>query len=318
MRGRYTAVLTVTDSSGKTTSSEHGHHGRQHEPDRGRQHAGRGRHCSPSATTSRSRSRSPIRRTGRSTAPTSRSRSCSATTRTATPRRARPAAPASCTPTPATSSHGGNVFGVDQRDATPTTASGTTAARRCSTTSQNQIRQKHQEVEFVVNQSGTNTATNTDGGRRLRHAGVHRGSLAAGDWIQLNGPFNLFEHQLDHVPRRRHGSRARPGSPLAAVEIRQDSITGPIVQTNNLVSTGDTTTWTTPDVPDLAVRRRTSCSSCSARSPAARPAATCSTSTGSSSGARGSARPRSPRPDPCPPDEGGAARGAPSSFWSAI
>jgi hypothetical protein len=30
-----------------------------------------------------------------------------------------------------------------------------------STTGQTQIRQKHQEVEFVVNQSGTTTATNT-------------------------------------------------------------------------------------------------------------------------------------------------------------
>ena len=55
-----------------------------------------------------------------------------------------------------------------------------------TTTSQHQIRQKHQEVEFVVNQSGTNTAANTDGGGRRapRQPG-------AGDWLQLNGPFNL-------------------------------------------------------------------------------------------------------------------------------
>ena len=30
VRGRYTAVLTVTDSSGKTDVAEHGDHGRQH------------------------------------------------------------------------------------------------------------------------------------------------------------------------------------------------------------------------------------------------------------------------------------------------
>ena len=43
-RGRYTAVLTVTDSSGQDHLREHGDHGRQHEPDGGREHAGRGRH----------------------------------------------------------------------------------------------------------------------------------------------------------------------------------------------------------------------------------------------------------------------------------
>jgi hypothetical protein len=104
------------------------------------------------------------------------------------------------------------------------------------------VRQKHQEVEFVVNQSGTNTATNTDG---PTGTGVHRGSLAAGDWIQLNGPFNLF--QIDTVTFRvadaANGRTA--GDPLAAIEVRQDSATtGPIVATYNLVNTGGTGTWT--------------------------------------------------------------------------
>ncbi len=77
-----------------------------------------------------------------------------------------------------------------------------------STTNQVQIRQKHQEVEYVVNQSGTNTATNTDG---AGGAGVHRGSLAAGDWVQLNGPFNLF--QADSITFRVADVSRQPARP---------------------------------------------------------------------------------------------------------
>ena len=36
---------------------------------------------------------------------------------------------------------------------------------------------------------------------------------------------------------------------MAAVEIHQDSISGPIVQTNNLVSTGNATTWSSQNFP---------------------------------------------------------------------
>ena len=78
-----------------------------------------------------------------------------------------------------------------------------------TTVSQVQLRQKRQEVEHVVNQSGTNTATNTDVG-----GGVHRGSLGNGDWIQLNGPFNLSPDRLGHDPLR--GQRQRPHGRLAA------------------------------------------------------------------------------------------------------
>ena len=109
--------------------------------------------------------------------------------------------------------------------------------------------------------------------------------LAAADWIQLNGPFNLF--QIDTIAFRvadvqpaANGTPRTAGSPLAAIEIRQDSITGPILTTANLVSTGSTA------APRSGRRRRsrsrqprasTSCSSCSARSPAVPRSATCST-----------------------------------------
>ena len=39
------------------------------------------------------------------------------------------------------------------------------------------------------------------------------------------------------------------GSPLAAIEVHQDSVTGPIVTTANLVSTGGTGTWTSQTFP---------------------------------------------------------------------
>jgi len=145
-------------------------------------------------------------------------------------------------------SHGGNVFGVVSATYTDHGVSHDNV-QTLSTTSQNRIRQKHQEVEFVVNESGTNTATNNDGGPGAPPSpGVHRGSLGAGDWIQLNGPFNLLN--ISSITYRVADTSTRTaGSPMAAVEIHQDSVTGPIVQTNNLVSTGSTTTWTSQTFP---------------------------------------------------------------------
>jgi PKD repeat protein/glucose/arabinose dehydrogenase len=146
-------------------------------------------------------------------------------------------------------SHGGNVFGVISATYTDHGV-GHDNIQTLSTTSQNQIRQKHQEVEFVVNQSGTATATNNDGGPVAPPApGVHRSSLADGDWIQLNGPYNLINiSSITYRVADAAGGRTA-GSPLAAIEIHQDTVTGPIVQTNNLVSTGGTATWTSQTFP---------------------------------------------------------------------
>ena len=104
-------------------------------------------------------------------------------------------------------SHGGNVFGVVQAVYTDKGSAG--GVPPLTGTSQIQTRQKHQEVEHVVTQSGTNTATNTDGG-----AGVHRGGLGNNDWMQLNGPFNLFQidsvtFRVADVPPRAWPSRGR-------------------------------------------------------------------------------------------------------------
>jgi PKD repeat protein/glucose/arabinose dehydrogenase len=145
-------------------------------------------------------------------------------------------------------SHGGNVFGVVSASYTDHGGAGGVPA--LSTTSQSQIRQKHQEVEFAVSQSGTNTATNTDGGPTPPGtAGVHRGSLAAGDWILLNGPFNLVN--INSVTFRVADAAAgrTAGSPLAAIQVRQDAPDGPVVTTANLTSTGGTGTWTSQTFP---------------------------------------------------------------------
>jgi hypothetical protein len=83
---------------------------------------------------------------------------------------------------------------------------------------------------------------------------VHRSSLGAADWLQLNGPFNL--HQIGTVAfRYADGGNGRTaGSPLVGVDIRQDSTTGPVIGSANLTSTGGSDTWatTTVDLPNVA------------------------------------------------------------------
>ncbi len=110
--GRFTAVLTVIDSSGKQTSTATLITVGQHQPDGRRSPLRSTAACSRSATRSSTRSRSPIRRTARSTAATSSRRSCSATTPTATPRRARTGCTGFLHTDAADVAHGGNVFGV--------------------------------------------------------------------------------------------------------------------------------------------------------------------------------------------------------------
>ena len=139
-------------------------------------------------------------------------------------------------------SHGGNVFGVI--NVRYTDRGGPGGVPTLTTIAETKIRQRKQQVEHVVNQSGTNVQANTDEG-----SGQHRGSLAPGDWIQLNGPFNL--RNINSVTFRVADSAdgRTAGSPLAAVELRTGSITGPIVSTYNLTSTGGTGTWSSQTFP---------------------------------------------------------------------
>jgi len=140
-------------------------------------------------------------------------------------------------------SHGGNVFGVVS--ASYTDLGGSAGVPALTTVDQVNVRQKRQEVEFVRDESGTNVATTNDpaGG------GQHRGSLGNGDWVALNGPFDL--ENIDSLTFRvASTSGAIPaGSPMAAVEVRLDAVDGPILTTATLTSTGNTATWQSQTTP---------------------------------------------------------------------
>ena len=112
-------------------------------------------------------------------------------------------------------SHGGNVFGVISASYTDLGGAGGVPA--LTTVEQTSVRQKRQEVEFVLEQSGTNVATTND----PEGGGQHRGSLSNGDWIALNGHDRPAAHRLTHVPRGEHvDARCRAGQPAAAVEVQ--------------------------------------------------------------------------------------------------
>ena len=110
-------------------------------------------------------------------------------------------------------SHGGNVFGVIS--AVYTDHGGAGGVPSLTTQAQVQVRQKRQEVESVLNQSGTNTAPSTDVG-----GGLQRGSLSAGDWMELNGPFNLLN--INSLTFRVTGGTN--GAASGTVELWRDAI----------------------------------------------------------------------------------------------
>jgi type 1 glutamine amidotransferase/PKD repeat protein len=128
-------------------------------------------------------------------------------------------------------SHGGNVFGVINASYTDLGDGGVPAL---TTVDQNTIRQKKQEVEFALEQSGTNTAPTADVG-----GGLQRGSLGSGDWIALNGPFNLLN--IDSITFRISGGSGAAGT--GGVEIRLDALDGPIVTTVTIAPTAGATTY---------------------------------------------------------------------------
>jgi cytochrome c len=140
-------------------------------------------------------------------------------------------------------SHGGNVWGVIS--ASYTDLGGTGGVPALTTVEQSNVRQKRQEVEFVLEQQGTNvqTTNDPDGGSQ------HRGSLGNGDWIALNGPFNLAN--IDSLTFRvaSTSTQVAVGNPMAGVEVRLGAVDGPVLTTATLTSTGNTTTWQSQSVP---------------------------------------------------------------------
>jgi PKD repeat protein/glucose/arabinose dehydrogenase len=97
---------------------------------------------------------------------------------------------------------------------------------------QHVVQQKRQELEFAVDQSGTNTAVTTDpaGG------GVNRNSLDPGDWIAVNRGVNLV-NMSSVTFRTSGGSAATAGTPRAQVELRLDAPDGPILSTVTINAT---------------------------------------------------------------------------------
>jgi hypothetical protein len=143
-------------------------------------------------------------------------------------------------------SHGGNVWGVVSASYTDLGSTGGIPA--LTTVDQVNVRQKLQQVEFALSQSGTNTANTSDVG-----GGQHRGSLSNNGWIELNGPLNLLN--IDSLTFRvaDAGGGRLAGSALAAVELRRDASDGPVIATANLTSTGGTTTWQSQSIDLPAV-----------------------------------------------------------------
>jgi hypothetical protein len=110
-------------------------------------------------------------------------------------------------------SHGGNVWGVVS--ASYTDLGGAGGIPPLTTVDQQNVRQKLQQVEFALNQSGTNTANSSDVG-----GGQHRGSLSNNDWIELNGPFNPLRRSAWRTPAAA-GRRDRRSPPSTSGRTRR-------------------------------------------------------------------------------------------------
>jgi cytochrome c len=130
-------------------------------------------------------------------------------------------------------SHGGNVFGVIS--ASYTDLGGPGGIPALTTVDQANIRQKKQEVEFAIDQSGTNTAATADAG-----GGLQRGSLGSGDWLALNGSINLAN--INSLTFRTSGG-------TGAVEVHMDAVDGPVLTTVTVAGTASPTTYQSQTFP---------------------------------------------------------------------
>ena len=135
-------------------------------------------------------------------------------------------------------SHGGNVFGVIS--ASYTDLGGPGGVPALTTVDQVTILQKKQEVEFAIDQSGTNTAATLDVG-----GGLQRGSLGNGDWIALNGNYNLVN--INSLTFRTSGGSGTAGT--GSVEVHRDAVDGPLLTTVTIAATASATTYESQTFP---------------------------------------------------------------------
>ena len=141
-------------------------------------------------------------------------------------------------------SHGGYIAGGISVTYTDDGANGQPPL---STTVQNVIQIRRQQLEFAQEQSGTATG-NVGGGEPDPGGGQVRNGLDAGDWIAINRNVNLTNMDNDdHVPVRRE--RRTAGTDRATVEIRLDSPDGPLAGTGTLLNTGGNNTYTNQTFP---------------------------------------------------------------------
>ena len=138
--------------------------------------------------------------------------------------------------------HGGSIAGGIDASYTDLGANGQPAL---TGTDQHVVNMKRQQVEFVTEQSGTNTANTND----PEGGGQQRGSLASGDWIALNRQYTLANMDKKIRFRWAGGAADNPaGQDRVNVEIRSGSATGPILTTVTLKSTGtNNNTWSTQE-----------------------------------------------------------------------
>ncbi len=130
-------------------------------------------------------------------------------------------------------SHGGNVFGSIV--ASYTDLGGPGGIPPLTTVDQVNILQKRQEVEFAADQSGTNTAPSADTG-----GGLQRGGLSNGDWLALNGSYQLAG--IDTLTFRTSGG-------TGSVEVHLDAVDGPLLTTVTIAATGNATTYASQSFP---------------------------------------------------------------------
>jgi PKD repeat protein/type 1 glutamine amidotransferase len=139
--------------------------------------------------------------------------------------------------------HGGNVFGIVSASYTDLGGEGGVPA--LTVTDQNPIRQRRQQVEIAAQQQGTNVAATTDpdGG------GQDRTGIGNGDWIRLNGPFDLA-----NVTSLTFRVLAPTGGASGAglVEVRRGSPTGELVNTFTIVASGPAYASQMFDLPALS------------------------------------------------------------------
>jgi cytochrome c len=143
---------------------------------------------------------------------------------------------------PEDANHGGSIAAALNAAYTDLGANGQPAL---TGNDQNIVNERRQQVEFVFEQSGTNTAVTNDpdGG------GQHRGNISSGDFIALNRSY--FLGNMDKKIRFRFagGAADNPaGQDRVNVEIRSGSPTGNLITTATLKSTGtNNNTWSTQE-----------------------------------------------------------------------